>query len=372
MALNVLELCLSPDYGGLELHMRDFSRWLAGRTDCRIFLAIQEGTKLCGALRDLDVPRLLFSAPAGKFSPLKAKSLSDFIQSHSIDIVHVHWKFDLSLAALAKKFCKRKFKLVHTRQMNMPGKKRDPYHRFIYGQLDCFIAITRYIEKQARENLLIPADKITQIYYGVKMPVGVTAERTAALKQKLNILGEFNIGLLGRISEYKGQHLLIEAVEKLRIEGMIVQAWIVGAAFEQDYLEKLHQMVTEKKLTNQIHFLDFYEPAIELMSCFDTVVLTTRNETFGLVLIEAMQAGVAVIGSNAGGVPEIIDHGKTGLLFDTWNSDSLAGAIRLLYENKDLRQQLAAEGQKKSRSMFQLEAQYEKVLDVFKHLNTEM
>ena len=372
MALKVLELCLSPDYGGLELHMRDFSRWLAGRSDCHLFLALQEGTKLSGALRDLDVPCLFFSAPAGKFSPLKAKSLSNFIQSHSIDIVHVHWKFDLSLAALAKKMCKRKFNLVHTRQMNMPGKKRDPYHRFIYGQLDGFIAITRYIEKQARENLPIPAEKITQIYYGVKMPTGVTAERTATLKQKLNILGEFNIGLLGRISEYKGQHLLIEAIEKLQWQGILVQAWIVGAAFEQDYLEKLQQMVTEKKLTDQIHFLDFYEPAIELMSCFEAVVLTTKNETFGLVLIEAMQAGVAVIGSNAGGVPEIIDHGKTGLLFDTWNSDSLAEAIRQLYENKDLRHRLAEAGQKKAQSHFQLETQYGKVLEVFKHLDTEM
>jgi glycosyltransferase involved in cell wall biosynthesis len=131
-------------------------------------------------------------------------------------------------------------------------------------------------------------------------------------------------------------------------------------------------MVAEKKLTDQIHFLDFYEPAIELMSCFDTVVLTTKNETFGLVLIEAMQAGVAVIGSNAGGVPEIIDHNKTGLLFESWNSDSLAKAIRLLYENKDLRHRLAEAGKKKAQSHFQLETQYGKVLEVFTHLDTEM
>jgi glycosyltransferase involved in cell wall biosynthesis len=372
MPIRILELCLSPDYGGLELHMRDFSRWLTGRSDCRLFLALQEGTKLSGALRDLDVPRLLFSEPAGKISIFKAKRLSDFIESHSIDLVHVHWKFDLPLAALAKKLCKRKFKLVHTRQMNMPGKKGDPYHRFIYGQLDYFIAITRYIERQARENLPIPDDKIIQIYYGVKMPGGVTAERTTALKKKLNISGEFNIGLLGRISEYKGQHLLIEAMEKLRKEGIFAQAWIVGAAFEQDYLEKLKKMVTEKKLIDQIHFMDFYEPAIELMSCFDTVVLTTKNETFGLVLVEAMQAGVAVIGSNAGGVPEIIDHEKTGLLFDTWNSDSLSEAIRLLYKHQDLRHRLAEAGKKKAQIQFQLEIQYGKVLDVFKRLKSEI
>jgi glycosyltransferase involved in cell wall biosynthesis len=273
---------------------------------------------------------------------------------------------------LTKKLSNQKFTLVHTRQMNMPGKKRDPYHRFIYGQLDGFIAITRYIEQQARQNLPLQPDKIFQIYYGVKIPTGVTAERTAALKKKLNISGNFNIGLLGRISEYKGQHLLIEAVDKLRSEVIRVQAWIVGAAFERSYLEKLKRMVAEKKLINQIHFLDFYEPAIELMSCFDAVVLTTKNETFGLVLIEAMQAGVAVIGSNAGGVPEIIDHEKTGLLFESWNSDALMEAIKRLYRDGNLRQRLAEAGQKKAQIQFHLETQYGKVLDTFQNLHRQI
>ncbi len=366
--MNILEFCLSPDYGGLELHMRDFSRWLAGRHDVNLFLGLQENTRLAKALENLPVPRLLFPKAAGKFSAFKAKKIAHFVEENSIDIVHVHWKFDLPIVAIAKKLCHRNFYFVHTRQMNMPGKKRDPYHRFIYGQMDCFIAITRYIEKQARENLPIAQDKIKQIYYGVKLPAEVTAERTDALKKQLHIEGEFTIGLLGRISEYKGQHLLIEAVEKLRAEGIIVQAWIVGAAFEPAYLQKLKEMVHEKKLDTQIHFMDFYEPAMELMSCFDVVVLTTRNETFGLVLVEAMQAGVAVIGSNAGGVPEIIDHRETGLLFESWNSTSLANAIKELYQDKSFRQRLAEAGRKKARTTFYLETQYCKVVETFQHL----
>ena len=79
-----------------------------------------------------------------------------------------------------------------------------------------------------------------------------------------------------------------------------------------------------------------------------------------------------MIGSNAGGVPEIIDHGKTGLLFDTWNSDSLAVAIRLLYSDKNLRRRLAEAGQKKGQTQFQLETQYGKVLEVFRRLQTDL
>jgi glycosyltransferase involved in cell wall biosynthesis len=364
--MNILELCLSPDYGGLELHMRDFSRWLSAQSDVDLFLCLQSDTRLWDSLQELELPTLRFPQKAGKIPLIKARRLARFVESHNIGVVHVHWKFDLPLVAWARKFSGKKFRFVHTRQMNMPGKKHDPYHRFVYGEMDCFIAITQYLEKQANENLPLNPEQIKQVYYGVKVSAGITAARIKQLKEKLNIRGDFTIGLLGRLSEYKGQHLLIEAVGRLREEEIIINAWIVGAAFEVSYKGRLEKMVQEMNLEEQIHFMDFYDNPIELMSCFDCVALTTKNETFGLVLIEAMHAGVAVIGSNEGGVPEIIDHEKTGLLFESWNSDALAIAIRRLYEDEAYRKQLALAGQSKAREKFDLENQYQKFLEALK------
>lgn len=366
--MNILELCLSPDFGGLEIHMRDFSRWLTEQPEIQLFLVLQENTRLLHDLQELTVPIFTFSSRVGKFSPIMALKLSKIIQENHIDVMHVHWKFDLPLIALTKKICKQPFKFVHTRQMNMPGSKRDPYHRFIYGQMDCFIAITKYIEKQAQENLPVDRLKIKQIYYGVQPPPEITPQHTKGLKKRLKIQGDFTIGLLGRISEYKGQHILIQAIEILKNQGIYVKAWIVGEAFEKEYKNRLESMVLEKGLSKQIYFMDFHEKPIELMSCFDTVVLTTKNETFGLVLIEAMHAGVAVIGSNAGGVPEIIDHEKTGLLFESWNAEALAKSIKRLVIDSDLRKNLACAGRIKALEKFNLEEQYQKVLDTIKGL----
>ncbi len=368
--MNILELCLSPDYGGLEIHMRDFSRWMTTKNEAALYLALQENSHLSKELADLKVPTLSFSNKAAKFAPMKAHKLSKFIQENNIDLVHVHWKYDLPLVALTKIFCKRSFKFVHTRQMNMPGKKFDPYHHFIYGKMDKFIAITKYIEKQAKENLPIAKEKIIQIYYGVKVPEYVSRQCTDKLKQELNIKGDFVVGLLGRISEYKGQHLLIEAIEILKKENVKIYAWIVGSTFEPDYFSRLKKMVVEKELINQIHFMDFYENPIELMRCFDTVVLTTRNETFGLVLIEAMHAGVPVVGSNAGGVPEIIDHGETGLLFESGNAQDLAASLKKLYYNKALCKHIASSGKQKALQLFDLDKQYGKVLEIFDRLHS--
>ncbi|MBN1482156.1 glycosyltransferase family 4 protein [candidate division KSB1 bacterium] len=364
--MNILELCLSPDYGGLEIHMRDFSRWLSQKPECTLSLSLREGSRLEDALQPLQRPILTFPKKAGKFPLAAAKKLAKFIVRQDIDVVHVHWKNDLPLAALTKSVCSKKFKLVHTRQMNMPGKKKGLYHQYIYRSLDLFIAITKYLQKQAEAHLPLTKEKIRQIYYGVDMPEHVTPERTAELKKRFKFKDKFHVGLFGRIDEYKGQHLLLEAVEQLTQQGLDIHAGIVGAAFDPNYEQSLRERAKEKGLENRFHFFGFYDMPIELMTCFDTIVLTTKNETFGLVLIEAMFAGIAVIGSNAGGVPEIIDHEKTGLLFETWNADDLAQKIKRLAEEAPFRQALAAAGQKKAHEQFNLDIQYEKFYQALK------
>ncbi len=367
--MKILELCLSPDFGGLEIHMRDFTAWLSRRADCAPCAAVQENTRLHRALATLNAPLLTFPAGAGKFPLAKARLLAKFIETQTVDIVHVHWKYDLPLTALAKRFSKRPFRLLHTRQMSLPGKKFDPYHRFVYGAMDGFIAITQYIARQARENLPLPAERIHQIYYGVAAPPPVDPEATAGLKRELGIGEEFVVGLLGRISEFKGQRLLLEALHRLNRERIRLHALIVGEAFEPEYLNGLQQFVQVNGLGEQVRFRDFHPRPYELMACLDALALTTKRETFGLVLIEAMQVGIPVIGSNAGGVPEIIDHEQTGLLFESWNAASLAQALKRLYLDPDLRKRIAAAGQRKARENFDLEKQYQKVLQTFRELH---
>ena len=119
MGMNILELCLSPDYGGLELHMRDFSRWLSMQKGIKLFLCLQRNSRIHKDLENHASQVLLFSSNTGKFPFNKALQLKQFINQHDIGVVHVHWKFDLPLVALTKKFSKKKFRFVHTRQMNM-------------------------------------------------------------------------------------------------------------------------------------------------------------------------------------------------------------------------------------------------------------
>ena len=357
--MNILEVCLSPSFGGLEIHMRDFSRWLAAREGAKLHLAVLDNSRIDQSLRDLGSPTLRFTSPAGAFPLGKARRLAHFIDEAGIDVLHVHWKDDLPLAALAKRMARQRLRLVHTRQMSLPGRKFDPYHRMIYRSVDCFIAITRLIAVQAEKNLPIPPEKLCQIYYGVQVPE-LEAGRSAGIRRELGLEGKFVVGVIGRVTEPKGQHLLVEAIEILRSEGIPAVGLVVGEPFEKPYVERLTSMIRERKLAEHIRFMPFHPKPDEIMSACDVVALTTKAETFGLVLVEAMQCGVAVVGSNAEGVPEIIDDAKTGLLFEPWDAASLASALRRLFSDPALRRRLAEEGMRKARSNFAAGVQYEK------------
>jgi glycosyltransferase involved in cell wall biosynthesis len=359
--MNILELCLSPSYGGLELHMRDFSFWLSKKSECTLYIATRNDSRLYKALVTLNVPMINYPSKAGKLPFFKALKLAKFIEKTAIDIVHVHWKNDLPLVALAKRMSNRPFKFVHTRHMSLPGKKFDPYHRFIYGSMDCFIAANQFMARQAETNLPISKDKIQQIYHGVDAPPNVDSDSISRLKKKFSIHGEFVVGLMGRITDFKGQHLLLYAIDKLRVEGINISAIIVGEQFDPRYLDKLKTIVVERNLAKQVQFLDFHSRPNELMSCFDALVLTTKLETFGLVLIEAMHSGIPVIGSNAGGVPEIIDNEVTGLLFESWNANSLAEALKRLYTDREFGNKIAIMGRQKAQKIFDAKIQYQKV-----------
>ncbi len=357
--MRVLQLCLSPNYGGLEGHVRDFARWLIDRPGIDLVLALREESRLARALEPLGCSLIPFPRSYGKV-PLRAgRCLARLLDDRAVDVVHLHWKDDLPLAVLAKRLARRNVALVHTRHMNMPGKKRDPYHTFLYRSLDRLIVVTHYLRRQVERHVRIDPSRISVVHNGCAPETEVipatTARRAAAIGLDSR---RFNVGLFGRISEYKGQHLLIEAVDRLRERGRDVVGWIIGEPFEPAYLESLRRKVADRRLQDHVRFVGFQERPQELMPAFDVVTLTTKNETFGLVLIEAMRAGVAVIGSDEGGVPEIIDDGRTGLLFRSWDAADLAGCIERLHGDAGLRKRLAHAGRAKALECFDRDRQY--------------
>ena len=367
MSKNILELCLSPDLGGLELYMFRASQYLDKKTN--VISVINEVGKLGQYYKNTNYKYEQIKRYVVIFSFLSAKKLSEIIDKNKIEIVHLHWTKDIPVAVLAKFISKQKPKLVQTRNMTMTRFKDDFYHRWLYRNMDMMLPVTYQVKEQLQR--FIPQDirpEIKVLYMGADTPKLIEEQEKDTLRKRYALKDVFTVGIVGRIEEGKGQYLVIDAVKKLLKEGVRVQALIVGHAMDEAYLHNLKEDINKENLENNVIFTGFTREAQKLMQICDTLVLATERETFGLVLIEAMACGVCVIGTNNAGPLEIIEDNKTGLLFEKNSSEDLAKKIKILYNDKVLGNSLALNGKKKAEDIFDSKKQFAKLNNVLQGL----
>ncbi|MDP3466656.1 MAG: glycosyltransferase family 4 protein [Sulfuricurvum sp.] len=350
MATKICELCLSPDLGGLELYMMRASHYLG--EEC--ISVINEKGKLKGYFENTPYRYFTLKRRNLLLSWLNARALARIIDDEAIDILHLHWTKDLPLAVMAKLISKRKPRVVQSRHMRMTRFKDDFYHRFLYRNLNMILAVTQQVKSQIEK--FIPESirpKTEVLYIGAEQPAMITEEEKQDHREELALSESFTVGIIGRIEPQKGQHIVLEAVKKLQGKGIDAKALVIGAAMEESYLQKLQNDYGDVGI-----FTGFTTQAQRMMQLCDVMVLATKNETFGLVLIEAMMCGVCVVASDSGGPLEIIDDGINGLLFKTFDSNDLSDKLELVQRDSVLRERFAIEGKQKAMDMFESRKQF--------------
>lgn len=348
--MRIIELCLSTSLGGLELYFSRCCQWFYQSNHHCIPLVLKE-SRLEKRMKEDGITFLTIGSRSKGLFLFNAYKLANVIENHNIDIVHIHDKKELTVAAFAKMICKKKFKLVHTRHMQLPHSKKDVWHKLLYSTIDLYITVTERLKSDAIARLPIHPDKIKKLNIGIKEPLALKKENCERFFQGHNSKS-FKIGIFSRIEYLKGQHLVIEAAYLLHKTFPHLEYFFIGDSMHQEYTSKLKDSIQKYKLGDVIHFKGFYPSPMEIMPCFNLILMPSYNETFGLVSVEAMRCGVAVIGTNYGGVTEVIDHMDNGLLFKKDDSKDLKEKIELLIKNDDLRKELAQKGKLKADAFF--------------------
>lgn len=163
------------------------------------------------------------------------------------------------------------------------------------------------------------------------------------------------IGLVGRISPWKGQHIFLQAARWVREQHPDVRFQIIGTALfaEQEYERSLRQLADELGLRGQVEFTGFREDVPELIVGLDILVhASTTGEPFGQVIIEGMAAGKPVVATNGGGVPEIVTDGVTGLLVPMGDAEAMATAICRLLEDPEWARRMGRYGRERVQDHF--------------------
>jgi glycosyltransferase involved in cell wall biosynthesis len=198
--------------------------------------------------------------------------------------------------------------------------------------------------------------KVRVVHDGVSaLPFDEIAPETiAALRKEIGADKRSMIGVFGRLSPWKGQHILLEALSG--IPGAHVA--LVGDALfgESDYVETLKDRAAQPDIAGRVHFLGFRRDIPALMKAMDIVVhSSTSAEPFGLVIVEGMLAGNPVIATRAGGAMEIIQDGESGVLVTPGSVVELRVAIERLLADLEVAERMAQAGRRRAEEVFSLE-----------------
>jgi glycosyltransferase involved in cell wall biosynthesis len=211
----------------------------------------------------------------------------------------------------------------------------------------------------------LPALRGANVLYNPVVPDAV--EPVAALEPPKH--AGTTIGIVGRLAPWKGQHVFLDAFAQA-FRGTKVRGRIIGSALfgEDSYADSLRRQAERLGIAHQVEFRGFREDVWAELRALDVLVHSSvRPEPFGQVVLEGMAAGVPVIAAAAGGPTELITDGVDGLLTRPGDPTELAGAMRRLVDDPELRARLADAARERSRE-FTPERTAERLLAVYRQV----
>jgi len=286
-----------------------------------------------------------------------ASNLSETIRRRGVALVHFHaggnlewgtrsgWKSPLPFLARAGIPCVFSAHQVTTLLEGYCAKTRPLWHKlamlpavwlaatYALRHASNILTDSKHDADQLKRNYPLLARKIGFVYHS-RLDV---AEPTPSPKIKR----EPTILSVGHIAFRKGQHILAEAFSKIAPQYPEWKLVIAGPALEPACAEKIEQISAVSGLRGRIQMIGSHPAPQELMRRAAIFVQPSLMEAFGLALQEAMFFGCACVGSNVGGIPELITHNRTGMLFPAGRTDSLSGILVELISQPERRRQLA-------------------------------
>ncbi|MFQ5569662.1 MAG: glycosyltransferase family 4 protein [Rhodothermales bacterium] len=355
--------------GGAELTLLDIARHFAAESKMILF----EDGPFRERLEAAGVPVEILPAPA----PVRGvrreaglwqdvKSLPGVLtlvrhvarRSRGYDVLYASSQKAFVVAALAGRLA-RKPVLWHLHDLLTPEHFSHTHRRLVVGLANRWTArVITNSEASARAFIASggQASNIHVVYLGLRPErfTNVSSTAVEALRRAIGIDGGPIVSVFSRLAPWKGQHVLLEALADVPQ----VHALLIGQALfgEEDYAASLHRLAEALGITGRVHFLGFRDDIPELLHLSDVVLHTsTAPEPFGRVVVEGMLAGRPVVATHAGGVLEIIEDGKTGILVEPGDAHALARALNHLLSSPDEAHALAKAGQAAAQTRFSMQ-----------------
>ncbi|MCX6562023.1 MAG: glycosyltransferase family 4 protein [Candidatus Aminicenantes bacterium] len=302
----------------------------------------------------------IWRQPFGWIWNLKSvKRIASIIHDRSIDLV-----FTNSAAMNTGAKAARRTRIPHVWAIHEVLRGPSPFLYYMFGDR----ALTRYIVKSSARVIVnseitraaFPgAANVILIHNGVDIQAGDEG-RQNSIRRELGIAaGDLVAGIVGKIYEGKGQREAIRAVAALSRKYPNLKLLVVGEVRNDAYYEGLREIVRENGLDGRVLFVGYHPDLVNVLRVMRVLIVASVVESFGRAALDGMSAGVPVLAVRAGGLPEIIQHGRNGFLIDSREPKEIALALDHLFQNPDEARRAVEGGWTTVREKFSIARQIE-------------
>ena len=329
--MNILFLSTHLNTGGISSYILTLSKELLRDKSHNVYVITSGGDKVSELISYGAKHTALNIRTKSELSCKIYSSVGDvcnLVREYNVDIIHSQTRVTQVLGCLSS--WKTGVPCVST--CHGFFKKRLSRKLFpCWGQ--SVIAISDAVRGHLKNDFNVPDKKITLIYNGVDTEKFTSNSlRRKQKRAELKVEDRVVIGIIGRLSDVKGHDILIRAMQNIvrQIPNAILLIFGTGKT-EQE----LRNLTEELHLQNYVRFYSVTANTNSTLQLFDAVATPSMQEGLGISVLEAQAAGVPVVASRVGGIPDLIEDNKTGILVDSGNSNLLANAIIELLKNPE-------------------------------------
>ena len=332
-----------PTFGGSGVVATELGKALAARGHKIHFITYNTPVRLGSfkpgifyhEVRVSDYP--LFDYPP--YELVLASKMVEVVKDHDIDLIHVHYAIPHASAAItAKKILAEEginlpiVTTLHGTDITLLGKdiSFEPVISFAINKSDAVTAVSEDLKSET--NKLFGVNKEIEVVPNFFCPNHLSVE--ADEEFRLKIAPDCQ-PILTHISNFRPVKRVLDVVKVFNkvLETRDCRLLLVGDGPDRTASEKLCR---EFGIEDKVVFLGKVKNPIEPLMISDLFILPSETESFGLAALEAMAAGVPVIATNSGGLPELVEDGISGFLCDVGDIDSMASSVLKILSNEEV------------------------------------
>lgn len=361
---HIVHGVLSLDLGGLERLVLDLVKIGVQRGHRVSVVCVERPGKLAGQAEDMGANVVCLNKPRGRSRQAVADA-ELLLRELQPDVLHTHqigalWYLGQAAARMGLAG------VVHTEHSDHVrlatgwlGKLRARYLWWRGGRLAARICcVSDDVATAMRRLGTVPSGRVKVVPNGIDTDVYGDRSRRNELRKRLGLCREGDaagavvVGTVGRLTEVKRQDLLLRAVASLSESFPRLRLLLVGDGPERARLE---EFAATLGIAERTVFAGYQARPEEYLAAMDLFALTSRHEALPLALLEAWASGVPVVASAVGGIPKVVEQGRTALLFPSGDCEALVETLRIVLSDTELASKLALSGAAEVQAKYSLQ-----------------